>query len=76
MLQMRQNLASDTPNISAMLSTQRNNFRTKLVQAKEVRSMSSYEPLFVSILVRCESGVGYTNECLSRGCVVLLTGNR
>lgn len=50
MLQTRQNLAHDTPNISATFSKQRNNLRSKLVRAKEATSMTSYEPLFVSII--------------------------
>jgi len=45
---IRQNLAQSTPNISTTLSKQRNYLRKRIVQAKEAKGLSTFEPLFVS----------------------------
>ena len=48
MLEVRQNVPPDTPELQESMSLQRTNLHKRLVKAKEVRSMLSYESLFVS----------------------------
>jgi len=48
MLEVRQNVPADTPDLMESMSEQRTKLRKKLVEAKQVRTMSSYESMFVS----------------------------
>lgn len=50
MLEVRQNVPPDTPDLLKTMSSQRTKLRSMLVKAKEVPTMTSYECLFVSNL--------------------------
>ena len=70
MLEVRQNVPPDTPDLLRTMSLQRNKLRSMLVKAKEVPTMSSYESLFVSNLhsmgfigILMQSILGMASRC-------------